>query len=232
MTTRICLSLIVVALLTAGCASGYRAHPLGTGPTAGPSLAPPSPAGSPQDDWQGRHADAWRSRHFTLLGGMRSLDEDEWAPLDDQPTFGIEVDEYNRGDGEGYEFGLLFAGEDDDVLDPYFGLGTFDVESDTLEFYAGWRKTFRALEEGYHPYIAAGLAVLFTELEISGAGLSEDDDDIVPGLYVRLGILWDLDERWRLGLDYRHLFADDADLFGEDLDVDHDQLLLTLGWAF
>jgi hypothetical protein len=183
-----------------------------------------------QDEWGGGGSSSG-TRYVTLLGGTRSMDGD-WAPVDDQDTFGIELDETDPASGDGWEAGLLYASDDASILDPFFGLGNVSLDVDTIEVYSGWRRTFRAMQDGFHPYVAAGLAVLWTEIDVSAAGGSGDDDDVVPALYLRLGVHFDLGPGTRLGVDYRHVFADDLEFAGVDIDTDYDQVLLTLGWAF
>jgi hypothetical protein len=253
------LGLAVIGAVSVGCASaGPRADAGGqviavggavggawglSAPSAGapdlaPDLAPDAgewhtASRAPsivQDEWGGGGSSSG-TRYVTLLGGTRSMDGD-WAPVDDQDTFGIELDETDPATGDGWEVGLLYASDDGSVFDPFFGFGNVSLDVDTIEVYSGWRRTFRAMQDGYHPYVAAGLAVLWTEVEASAAGVRVDDDDVVPALYIRLGVLFDLGPGTRLGVDYRHVFADDLDFAGVDIDTDYDQVLLTLGWAF
>jgi hypothetical protein len=112
-----------------------------------------------RDDW-GRSG-AIETRHVTLLAGVRSLDSD-WALIDDQYALGVEVDEHDATTAHGFEAGLLLGHDDDSAIDPFFGLGEVDLESDAIQAWAGWRRTFRPQERGLHPYVAAGLAVLWT----------------------------------------------------------------------
>ena len=158
--------------------------------------------------------------HVSLLGGGRWLDKADWSPLEHQETFGLEIDESYAESGSGYEVGALYAHDED------------NGESTTYEAYGGYRYTFdAAATEGVHPFLSLGLAVSNAELK-SG----DSDDDTVVGPYLRAGLLWDVSERVRLGLDYRRLFADDYDfeLNGSDIqrDADYDQVTLSLGFEF
>lgn len=182
---------------------------------------------------------AFRDRHATLLLGMRQADGDwDLDPIDleDQVALGVEVD-VSDAEGHGFEIGLLYANGDDggDFVDPDLGFVSLDAEADTLEVYAGYRRTFSPDPE-VHPYLGVGGTVQRTELELDvdgslGSG-TVDDDDFALGIYLRAGVAFDLGDRFRLGLDYRHVFATDLDLFGEDVRADYDQVLVTLGWAF
>jgi opacity protein-like surface antigen len=183
-----------------------------------PEAAVAEPA-SPQGAFSGMS-----SRHVTFLVGERQLDDDDWDPVEDQLATGVEVDGTDPDSGHGYEFGLTYSQDDDDV-------GPVDVEASTFDVYGGYRYTFQPGDQGIHPYVSAGLAVIYGNVELDGPGASPDDDDTSPGAYVRAGIGFDLTENARLGIDYRHLFFTDVDIFGIS-DADFDQFMLTLGFAF
>jgi hypothetical protein len=168
-------------------------------------------------------------RHITFMGGKRWLDND-WEPLDEPAAFGLEFDDSNPGSGHGYEVGVLYTNDDDDESFPI--IGEVEAEATTYELYGGYRHTFDADDSGLHPFVSAGLNVMYGELELSALGESDDDHDTVFGAYARAGLLWDIGERLRLGLDYRHLFTEDLEVFDDDVDSDYDQVMLSLGWAF
>lgn len=162
--------------------------------------------------------------HITVMAGGRWLDEDDWEPLEEQLAFGLQLDEVESEDGNGYEIGVLYA-EDED-----------DLEATTYEGFVGYRHTFREDTEAWHPFVSAGLSAVWGEVELPTPGSNPGDDDIIFGAYARAGLLWDVSERVRLGLDYRHLFAQDYEfeLAGEDVERsgDNDQVLLSLGFEF
>jgi len=176
-----------------------------------------------------RPAAARENRHITVMGGQRWMDND-WDPLDEPVAFGLEFDDSDPGSGHGYEVGVLYTNDDDDDTLPIFG--SVEAEATTYELYGGYRHTFRADDSGLHPFVSAGLNVMYGELELSALGISDDDDDTVFGGYARAGLLWDIGQRLRLGLDYRHLFTEDLEVFDTDFDSDYDQVMLSLGWAF
>jgi opacity protein-like surface antigen len=164
------------------------------------------------------------SRHVTLLFGERMLDEDDWDPVEDQLAGGVEVDGTDPSSGHGYEVGLTYSQDDDDV-------GPVDVTGSTFDVYGGYRYTFRPDAHEIHPYLSAGLAVIRAEVEVDGPGFDNSDDDVSPGAYVRAGIGFDLSDRTRIGVDYRHMFLTDVDIGGIS-DADFDQIMVTLGFAF
>lgn len=70
------------------------------------------------------------------------------------------------------------------------------------------------------------------DVEGSAAGFTVEEDDIAPAAYVRADVALEVGESARVGLDYRHLFADEYELFRADIEADEDQLVLTVGWGF
>jgi len=242
--SRVTLVLSVVALASLGCATSTISTPeltslsatsltvaSGSADSNGWSTLEPSTVvpGLTESASSSRPAAAPLSHHITLMGGKRWLDDD-WDPLDDPPAFGLEFDDSNPASGHGYEVGVLYTNDDDDETLPI--IGEVKAETTTYELYGGYRHTFDAGESGLHPFVSAGLNVMYGELELSALGQSDDDHDTVFGAYARAGLLWDIAERLRLGLDYRHLFTQDLEVFDDDFDSDYDQVMLSLGWAF
>ena len=86
-------------------------------------------------------------------------------------------------------------------------------------------------ESNFRPYIGGGLSFMTGEVEFSG-GATGSDDDTVLGLYLHGGLAYSFTQGFALGLDYRLWVGDDAEVFGGDLDVNYDQLALTLGFSF
>ena len=163
---------------------------------------------------------AGRENRITLYFGQRSLDEDDWSPIEDQPTFGVEFAQEKPGSAIGWEIGLMGSYDDDTVAG-------FDVEGSTSELYGGVRKSF--LEGSVHPYVGGGLAFINGSVEVSGVG---DDDDSSPAAYAHGGVDFAVSELVHLGLDLRVLFGSELTIGGVDGDADYGQLALTLGFAF
>jgi opacity protein-like surface antigen len=141
----------------------------------------------------------------------------------------VEFDETSPGSGNGFEAGLFYTNEkDDDVAAAISG----EVEVTTYEFYGGVRHTFRPGQGGLHPFVSAGIDLEHGRIKLTAPGVSEADGDLVVGAYARAGLLWDITERVRLGVDYRYLLAQDFDIFDTDLGTDYDQVTFSLGFAF
>lgn len=160
-----------------------------------------------------------RSNRIGLYVGQRSLDEDEWEPVENQATFGIEY-AHEKPDSAGFEIGVMASGDEDD----FAGL---DIELNTREIYAGIVKSFRS--EGIRPYLGGGLALIRADVEVSGIGDADDDS---PAAYVHGGVAFDIPPSLFLGIDLRMLFGSDLEPAGVETDVDYAQLAFVLGFAF
>ena len=240
------LVLALAAVAASGCAASIDRNPsLGLAELASLTApaAPPAPVDAPAasawSEWSPssptvasvaplspaplRVGGPWIS-HITLAAGGRWLDEDDWEPVEEQLVFGLQLDESTADDGNGYEVGVLYA-EDED-----------NIESTMYEGYLGYRHTFGEDTEAWHPFLSAGLSAVWGELELATPGSNPGDDDIIFGAYGRAGLLWDVSERVRVGVDYRHLFAQDFELEidGQDIERsgDNDQVLVSLGFEF
>ena len=161
--------------------------------------------------WQG---------NLNVLLGMRSLDDDIWGSLDEQPVFGLVLDMRPRDTTFGFEAGLASAYD-------WESSGGFHLESWTLELYAGTRATFGDRRSTVHPYLGGGLAWFYTDLE-SRVFLLSDSDDSFAG-YAHAGIYFNTSPGTNVGVDVRSLFGSDLDLFGADADGDYWQVSLIIG---
>lgn len=173
------------------------------------SGAPPAASASP----------AVRENHISFYLGQRNLDEDDWSPVDEQVTLGVEFSQQKPGDMVGWEVGLMGSNDKDHIA------GT-DVEVSTGEVYGGLRKTFGT--GSFRPYIGGGLSFIHLDADVTGIG---DDDDSSAAGYVHGGVAFALSESFFLGLDLRVLFGSDLEIAGFDTDADYGQLALVLGVA-
>ncbi len=159
--------------------------------------------------------------NFTVIVGQRSLDKDDWEPVEDQFVFGIEVDQYERDESFGWEVAVQYSEDDGSVL------GT-DIGGSTTEFSFGVRKTF-ATSGRIHPYIGAGISSMHAQSDITGA---PSDEDSAIGGYAHGGVYWNLGQNLNVGVDVRTLQFTDINLNGVDADANYVQGAVTLGLAF
>ncbi len=156
-----------------------------------------------------------------LYVGQRMFDEDLWEPVEDQFALGLEFSAEKPTDLVGWEGGLSYSFDEEEVAG-------FDVDASTFEVYGGVHKAFFDPARVLRPYLGAGLAWIFADAEISGVG-SEDDDSI--GFYAHGGLEARLGQSFYVGADVRFLLGTDIDLGGVSGDGDYTQLALSLGWS-
>jgi len=166
----------------------------------------PAPARAPQ-----------ASRIWIYLGG-RQLDEDDYSPLEDQGTLGLEYSFEGRNSLIGFEAGFMGSADEANAS------GTSVVAS-TAEFYGGVRKTFRR-HARLQPYLGGGLSLIASRID----GLLADDSDTAFGGYVHGGATVRLGKSFHLGLDLRTLFGTSMTLLGNSTDADYSQVAIVLGW--
>jgi hypothetical protein len=172
--------------------------------------------------FQGVKPEPWRPG-LVVHWGERDLDEeDELARLDDQQTYGVAWDAYQLNATLGLEAALFHSQEDDDSP-----AGSSEITTTELSF--GARRTWQPNDLGVHwihPYLGAGLALLYSDVTLPGGG----DDDFDVGAYFHVGFYAQFPMRWRFGVDWRFLREDWLDSGG--VDVDSDQVTAFLGYAF
>lgn len=163
--------------------------------------------------------DTEHAHQVSFLVGMRSLDEDDYEPVEDQTAVGLEYAYERPGGALGFELGVTTSSDDDEFMG-------FDVEADTFEIYGGVRKTFG--RDVVRPVIGGGLALIESTVEVDGFDV--DDDSIAA--YVHGGVGFHLAESFVLGLDARLLVGSDLEIAGVDTDADYGQAAIFLGFTF
>jgi len=161
-----------------------------------------------------------RPNRISLYAGQRNLDEDDWSPVDEQATVGLEYAREEPDSAVGWEVGFMGSSDDDSS-------GGVDFDVHTREVYAGVRKTFG--EEVLRPYAGAGLSLIKAEVDVSPG---PDDDDSSAALYMHAGLAVFATDVVSLAFDLRFLLGSDLELGGSDVDADYGQLAFVLGFGF
>ncbi|MBL8858006.1 MAG: outer membrane beta-barrel protein [Planctomycetes bacterium] len=161
---------------------------------------------------------AARPNRATFYLGQRSLDDDDWSPVEDQGTFGLEFS--HRVNVVGWEVG--FMGSRDSGRS---GGTKFDGKMN--ELYGGLRVGFG--DNVVRPYVGVGVSLFTSELKASG---SNTDDDTGVGAYAHGGVTVDLNPSVYVGLDLRALLGPELSVSGFDRDTDYRQIALVFGFAF
>lgn len=172
-----------------------------------------------------------RNSKVDLYLGARSLNENDWSPVEDQTTVGLEYVHEGLDAPIGFELGLFVSEKSKENV--VVGGGTADITGKTGELAAGVHKTFLRDGGRIHPYVGGGLAAIQAKLRADdSAGGSASDDDTSGALYVHGGVEFDLGPAFLIGLDLRLLGGSSVTLFGVNGDADYAQLALVLGARF
>jgi hypothetical protein len=159
--------------------------------------------------------------------GIRALDDDDWAPVEDQLQFGAVAD-FTPTDWPvslAADF-LVSAGVEEDE---YVGGSLADIIGSVAELDLGVRKIF-ATGSSFSPYIGGGLAFATAKMEIDYVWApSEDDDDSGVGLWVGGGFYALLGNHFNIGFDMR-ISSVDVTLFNHDTDAGGFQMGALVGY--
>ena len=141
------------------------------------------------------NANEWTGNVNFFLG-QKTLDEDDWTPLDKQGEFGVLVDFKQQNWPVSIAIDFLVSA--DDETEP----GVF-VEGATSEVDVGVRKIWEVANSSIRPYIGGGLA--FIKAEFKGTtSIIVIDDDIGTGAWFGGGVYWTLNQHINFGLDLRY----------------------------
>ena len=131
-----------------------------------------------------------------FLGG-KQLEEDDWAPVDKQPEFGVLVDFKQQTWPVSIAIDVL--GSSNTATK-----SGVDIEGYTFELNLGARKIWEISNSPIRPYIGGGLALVHAEFHADDV----IDDDNATGIWINGGVYWALTENINLGLDLRYSQAD------------------------
>jgi hypothetical protein len=171
--------------------------------------------------------------HVNFFLGQKSLDSDDWAPIDDQFEFGAVMSFGQESWPVHIAVDVLGSVGQEDVYDDL--LGSVTLTGSTFEVDTGVRKIWKKGKT--LPYIGAGVSVIGAALELDNGFSSVDANGGGFGFWAGGGVFWRLGTRFNIGLDLRYSAAEvDLD-FGSGV-VAHDVsagglqlgLLLGFGW--
>jgi hypothetical protein len=161
----------------------------------------------------------WTGNVNFFLGG-KTLDDEDWEPVEEQAEFGIEVDFAKKTWPVNIAIDLMVSAKEENPLG-------INIKGETSEFNVGVRKIFDA--GIMHPFIGGGISFISAELSIFGLGVSGND----TGYWVDAGIYWRLTEHFNLGFEVK---KSSADVTFSDISVtadgggEHFGLLLGYHW--
>jgi hypothetical protein len=172
--------------------------------------------------------------HVNFFIGQKSLDGDDWEPIEDQLEFGAVMSFGQDKWPVHIAVDILAAADEETVFDP-FGGGNVTVTGSTFEVAAGVRKIWK--KGRVLPYIGAGVCVIGAAVELDHGFVSVDGSDSGVGFWAGGGLFWRLGGHFNIGLDARYSSADVDIDFGSGIvaqDVSagglHYGVLLGFGW--
>ena len=161
--------------------------------------------------------------HVNFFLGVKTLDEDDWQPIEDQGALGAEI-------SIGQDTWPIFI-----AIDPFFSGGTeeeagFDLTGATSELAIGVRKIWNV--DNVHPYVGGGPSLLSGSFEVETPfGADFDDDDTTLGWWLGGGVFWRLGSRFNIGVAAR-FSRGEVTLFDVDVQAGGLQGGLLLGWGW
>ena len=143
--------------------------------------------------------------HVNFFIGQKSLDGDDWEPVEDQFEFGA-VMSFGQDDWPVHiAVDVLVSADEETVFDPFIG-GNVKVTGATFEVAAGVRKIWK--KGRVLPYLGAGVGVISAGLEVDDGFVSVDGEDAGFGVWAGGGVFWRLGSHFNLGLDARYSSAE------------------------
>lgn len=173
------------------------------------------------------NANEWTGNVNFFLG-QKSLDEDDWAPLEDQAEFGVLVDFKKQNWPVSIAIDVLGSTRTGTVVDT---VPTVDIEGTTSELDVGVRKIWEVSGSSMRPYIGGGLAFVNAELQAknNSTGFTVTEDDNGTGVWLNGGVYWTLGQHFNLGLDVRYSKAE-TKLYDFDVEAGGTHFGLLLGY--
>lgn len=230
---------VALLCLAVGCAgpskskssstASLESHPgaLSTAPaaTATPAPAPAPPLRSAQSADESRSA----FDHVVMgMFGVRMLDAEEWEPVEEPKTGGINYMGRGPGGWFHWDFSITFG---DDSGSALLGEEIIDVSTKVWEFDFGIAKILRW--GVVNPYLGIGVAVVNIDAEVSLDGASASEDNTTVGGYGRAGIAFEVTKSGGIiGFEARYLVGTDVDIGGVNTDVDGFTGLVTVGFSW
>jgi opacity protein-like surface antigen len=150
---------------------------------------------------------AWAGGNVNIMYGQKSLDEDDWDPVQDQREYGLMID-FKGNDNWPFSIALDFlkSYDDSDLYLSDYGI-VLDTEGETQELDLGIRKYFQ-VTKSFKPYIGGGVAFISAEKSASYAGESIPFDGSGVGFWLSGGMVFTIAERFNIGVDLRYSAAD------------------------
>lgn len=149
----------------------------------------------------------WTMEDVNVFLGLKNLDEDDWAPVDEHREFGIEIDFKQHNSPVNITIGYLRSSDDDTITG-------INIEGKTSELYIGVRKICEAFPQ-MRSFIGGGLSIISAEMKGAALGIKVSDDDSSLGFWLGGGVYFTSVANFNIGANIRYSQAE-VNLFGID----------------
>ena len=136
--------------------------------------------------------------NVNLFVGQKTLEKDDWKPLEKQTEVGIMFDIGGKDWPVNIALDILVSTDEDTI-------SGVNIEATMTEFDIGIRKSF--LDGNFHPQIGGGLAFINAELKGTYLGPTVSDDDTGVGFWASGGLYYSIIQHINVGLDLRYSYA-------------------------
>lgn len=162
--------------------------------------------------------------------GQKSLDENDWAPLEHHAEGGVLVDFKKQNWPVSIAVDILGSVRMGTVVDTD---PTVDLESYTSEIDVGVRKIWKVSGSSNRPrpYVGGGIAFVHGEILATNnaTGFTVTEYDNGTGVWINGGVYWTLAQHFNLGLDLRYSKAE-IKLYDVDVEAGGTHVGLLLGY--
>ena len=153
------------------------------------------------------------SGNINVFLGQKTLDEDDWEPLEKQTEFGLNVAFKQQNWPVSVTLAYYSTSGDETVDD-------VDMKGKSTEICGGVKKIFDQSSQ-IRPYVAGGVASIKMEAVYSYPGISLTLDGSAIGFWAGGGVYYIAAEHFNIGLDVRYSEATVTfDILDEELDVE------------
>jgi len=153
-----------------------------------------------EGDWTG---------HVNFFLGQTYLRSSDWAPVERQDAYGLEIDFRKREWPFNIAIDVIGSDQEEDSLVSRTGR-VVQNSAEISELDLGVRKYWDQ-NPLFHPFVGGGLSLVTAEMQSLGV---EDDDDSV-GFWLDSGISLALTEHFNMGVEVRYSMAE-VTLLGEN----------------
>ncbi len=155
---------------------------------------------------------------------------DDWKPLDEPSSFGVEVDFAPAKSPVHVALGFSVAGESKRVSGPVFGQ-TGKVGAGILEFSAG--AAWHPVKKGVvRPYLGVGVVRVFAGVGSGSDFWSGGESDQSFGFYGNAGVFFKVGDTFNIGFDGRIVRGTSISIANFDTNTNYGQASLLLGFSW